>query len=684
MRRHHPLWICLAASVAAMLPLVTGCSLTSTAPSETAMADVSEIHLQGMVHGGQQALGHALIQLYAMGTGTVPGAAGYAAKATPLIASPIYTSTDGSGGFTITGTYSCPTGAQVYLTAAGGTIDGTTTNSNPNITLMAALGSCSSLLSNASTAFIIVNEVSTVAAAYALAQFAATSTFGTALSAQPGSATVAPADNIATSSSNAQGLINAIATSAVLANSYSPTGTPTGTSPGNNTNGTASVEYWTVNTVANILAGCVNSAALTLATAGDGTMCGNLYQYTTPAGKTAPRDTFQAALYMALYPGDTNLLSGTYPGSNLTNLISATPPFMPYVVPDGTKNLINDWTIGISYSPVVPSTTTKLIYFPYTLAVDSVGNIWSYNISSAKPSYVAETDPTGNPVLAGTHSRFHHLRHHPLHHGGLRNQFLSEVWRNGLDHHGPADHHQQLQSRNRSIEQRLDRRSDGQVCVLCCRFRHGVDRKWRLSERRGGRVLHHHWLTGCGGCRRLRYAVVHGQRDKQCVMHIADRYGRIVQSRLNSRSEHVDRKGWHVDLWRPRRNFRVVHCHRRRQSILHRFHHFALQRYHLRQAERLFDRPLRFTLCLGSIQHGAGRSATQHSQSINRWALSDHIARLRIAPRPDRRYGLIRRAEYSNSQHQPLRHRRNRLHGTGPRHLLRGKQHHVVCEQQLH
>jgi len=385
----------------ATVPLVTGCALNSAATYSGATTEVGDIHLQGLVHGGQQPLSNALIQLYQVGVGTVPGAPGYVAKATPLISSAIHTASDSTGSFSITGTYSCSAGAQVYITASGGSSDGVPTDSNPNVTLMAALGSCSSLLTNASTSYIVLNEVSTAAAAYALAQFSTTTSFGTALTTQPGSATVAPADNIATSSGNTQGLINAMSTAAVLANSYSSTGFPTGASPGNNTNGTASVEYWTINTIADILAACVNTPVTSLATAGDGTACGSLYQYTTPSGKTAPADTFQAALYMALYPGDANLLSGTLPGSNLTNLIPASAPFQPYVAPDGIQNFINDWTVGISYTPVVPTTTTKLLSIPYSIAADSVGNIWSYSVNvSPGKSYLVETDPTGNPVLA--------------------------------------------------------------------------------------------------------------------------------------------------------------------------------------------------------------------------------------------------------------------------------------------
>jgi hypothetical protein len=407
MHRRLPFATRLAALLTAALPLLTGCAaLNSTATSADVTSESGAVHIQGVVHGGQQALGHALIQLYQVGAGTVAGAAGYAANATPLIGSAVYSATDGSGSFSITGDYSCSSGAQVYLTATGGSTDGTTTNINPNITLMAALGSCSTLLSNASTAGIFIDEVSTVAAAYALAQFSTTTTFGTALSKKPGSSTVAPADNIATSSGNTQGLANAMATANVLANAYSYTSAPSGTSPGNNTNGTASVEYWTVNTVADILAACINSAVTSLSTSGDGTTCGTLYQYTTPSGKTAPADTFQAALYMALYPGDANLLSGTNPGGNLTNLISTVPPFQPYVSPDGKNNFIYDWTIGISYAPTLPTTAggagsgATLISVPYQLAADSYGNIWSYNINTAKPSYLLETDPTGNPVLS--------------------------------------------------------------------------------------------------------------------------------------------------------------------------------------------------------------------------------------------------------------------------------------------
>jgi len=386
----------------AALPLLAGCAMNSTATSAS-LTDSGSLHVQGTIHGGQQALYHARIQLYQVGQGTVAGAPGYVANAVPLITASVYSAANGS--FSITGDYSCATGSQVYLTASGGSVDGNIADSNPNIAMMAALGSCSSLLANAATAFVSVNEISTVASAYALAQFSGNSAFGTALSTQPGTASVKPADNFATSSSNSTGLSNAMATAQVIADYYSPTGAPTGFAPGKNTNGSAVSEYWTVNTIANILAACINSGVTTLSTAGDGTICGTLYTYTTPSGKTAPADTLQSALYMALYPGDSNLLSGTNPGQNLANLISATPPFQPYVFPDGTSNFINDWTIAINYQPVATGTTTKLVSVPYDLAIDSVGNVWVNNVNTPQAnganSYLLELDPTGNPVFSG-------------------------------------------------------------------------------------------------------------------------------------------------------------------------------------------------------------------------------------------------------------------------------------------
>ncbi len=111
--------------------LLNGCSLSSNAPAtpETGPA------IQGTVHGGQQPITGATIQLYAVGT------TGYGSTATPLISATLTTS-DGSsllnsnanagnanntlpaGNFTITGDYTCPAGdPDVYIMSTGGNRD---------------------------------------------------------------------------------------------------------------------------------------------------------------------------------------------------------------------------------------------------------------------------------------------------------------------------------------------------------------------------------------------------------------------------------------------------------------------------------------------------------------------------------------------------------------------------------
>jgi len=99
----------------------------------------------------------ASVQLYAAGI------AGYGAGAYAL-GSPV--TTDNKGSFTIS-SYVCPPAPmdQVYLVATGGT-EGSN-GANSSVALMTALGACGSLPANAT-----INEVTTIASAYALAAFA--------------------------------------------------------------------------------------------------------------------------------------------------------------------------------------------------------------------------------------------------------------------------------------------------------------------------------------------------------------------------------------------------------------------------------------------------------------------------------------------------------------------------------
>jgi hypothetical protein len=235
----------------------------------------------GNVHGGQQPVAFSTVQLYTVGT-TADGSA-----ATPLLTQTV--TSDAGGNFSLTGLYSCTGATLVYLTATGGQpIPGTT---NPNLAMMTALGPCSSLTPST---FIQINEVTTVAAVAALAPF------------MTGYAGVGSA------SGDAVALASAFTLASELAN------TATGQAPGANVPPGLTVPTALMNTLANVVAACVNSAG---GAAGDNNPCGNLFALTTPSGGVAPADTIKAMLYLAQNPGLNT--------PALFNLITPAAPFQP-------------------------------------------------------------------------------------------------------------------------------------------------------------------------------------------------------------------------------------------------------------------------------------------------------------------------------------------------------------------
>ncbi len=383
----RPVLLFLLLALVCLLPL--GCGTGTSSFGGSNPTGQQRASLGGSVIGGQNPITGATIQLYSVGT------TGYTSKATPLLNTTV--TTNAQGNFSITNDYTCPAGSYVYITASGGD-PGLGTGTNSNIALMAALGSCSTL--KAQLPFININEVSTVAGAYALAQFSGGSSFGTTLLSQPGAAgTQAPADNFATNSTSVQGLINSMSVAQVLAN-YSA-----GTSPGTNANGSAAAEWWQINTIANILSGCVNSAG---GVANDGsTNCGILFgNVTVPSGinpatglaYVAPVDTLQTAVYLALNPA---LSSAKI--ANLYGISTAQAPFQPYVA---SASAITDFSVGITFTPVVPGTGTTLLNQPNWIALDANGNAWVGSQTTAAPfsASLLELDPAGNPIQAGSTS----------------------------------------------------------------------------------------------------------------------------------------------------------------------------------------------------------------------------------------------------------------------------------------
>jgi hypothetical protein len=346
----------------ASLLSLSGCSLGMTSGSD-AGNPTAGVDLHGSAFGGQQPVNGGTVQLY-----SAP-ATGYAHAATALLTSTVTTQPDGT--FNITASeYTCPGSPndQVYLTVTGGNAG---SGVNNNLALVAALGTCANLPND----FVNINELTTVASAYALSGFATDAT------------------HIGTSSTNYTGLKNAFATVNNLVNVG--TGAALSVTPayaGGPTGGTSPVTFASVvpqaeiNTLGNLLSSCVNSGG---GTAGDGSACGNLFTATT-VGTAVPTDTFQAALSMAHHPGNN---VGTLYG------YSAVPsaPFSPVLA-----TTPNDWTIALNFiGGGLGGNAGTNDAAASDLAIDVSGNIWTANNRTGVNS-ISELSNLGAPVSPST------------------------------------------------------------------------------------------------------------------------------------------------------------------------------------------------------------------------------------------------------------------------------------------
>jgi hypothetical protein len=270
---------------------ISGCH-TALAPEGFTPPASAATTFRGSVFGGQQPISGATIQLYLAGTPTSGG--GYGQGAQGLITGTLPT-TNANGQFEITGYFANPTTAgHFYIVATGGS-PGYGNPVNPNIVLMSAIGGCTPADQLSPTIYIYINEVTTVAAASALHQFIAapSGTIGQPLIGAPSSATNAlqngfeAVNNLVTSGG---GVTHANDWAAVDSN------------------------VPLLNTLADIVAYCVNSDPATSAN------CGSLFSYARPSSSVpAPFDTFQAAWYILGNP--TNNVG------SLFDLVPASPPF---------------------------------------------------------------------------------------------------------------------------------------------------------------------------------------------------------------------------------------------------------------------------------------------------------------------------------------------------------------------
>ncbi len=309
--------------------------------------------IQGRVHGGQTAISGASIYLYAANN------TGYGDGSVSLLNSGgsnthrdnngnYYVTTGSDGSFTITGDYICPSStAELYLYAAGGDPGG---GANSAIGLLAALGPCQSNGTLSSALYIVINEVSTVATAYSIAGYATDALHVSA-----------PSNSLAQ-----HGIFNAFNTVTNLETLN--TGLALASTPPLN-GGNGQVPQAEINTLANILAACVNS------TGPSSTQCTTLFG-NAKNGATTPTDTATAAINIAHNPG-ANITA-------LYGLQAGVTAFQPTLSAHP-----NDFTIAVTFSASGVKT-------PYLLAIDVQGNVWFTDLNA---NNINEFSPTGQELF---------------------------------------------------------------------------------------------------------------------------------------------------------------------------------------------------------------------------------------------------------------------------------------------
>jgi hypothetical protein len=335
--------------VAAMsvgLAALTGCGMSTD--QLAGPGQVQGAAITGVVHGGQQAVSGAQVYLFAASS------AGYGQPAVNLLKTGAinvisggtygnYVLTGPTGGFNVSEDYTCTAGSQIYMLSLGGNPGLAAGTNNSAIALLAALGSCPS--GGFGQSFhLVINEVTTVAAVYALSGY---------MTGAGGLSYPAETSNLALT-----GLTNAMLNAQQLA---SFAGTALAVTPGGN----GQVPMAKINTLADIIASCVNTNGALTQTVGNSTTntsCGNLFQYTT-VGASVPSDTVSALL---------NIVHN--PAVNVGNLFALVPPTSPPFQPTLGSTQPSDWTLSIAYgSNLQGVSATASAGVP---AVDALGQVW--------------------------------------------------------------------------------------------------------------------------------------------------------------------------------------------------------------------------------------------------------------------------------------------------------------------
>jgi hypothetical protein len=319
-------WIPRLSAFAALLSLasLTGCGIGTEATNTS-----GTLNIRGSIFGGQQPVSGASIKLY------TTGKTGYGSAATSMLVTPRTSAADGT--FNLTGDYSCVnSNDQVYIAATGGNPGLTSGTNNAALVMISALGRCSDL---PTTQFVSINELTTVAAVWALAPF------------------IGSVTNIGASPTNALGITNGFLDAALLVDSRS------GNLPVLASN--LKTESGKIYALANSIASCVNSDG--------GPGCSPLFTAAT-VGSNVPTNTLAAALNIVRNPG--NNLAAVY------NAAGAFPPFPTTLA----GRAPNDWTMSLTI-------TGGGLNAPTAIAIDTVGDVWAADTPGLLSGFSSQGTP---------------------------------------------------------------------------------------------------------------------------------------------------------------------------------------------------------------------------------------------------------------------------------------------------
>jgi len=391
----------MIASAALLLGSIglTGCGIgvETAAPTTIAMGSI-----HGVIHGGPNPVQQANVILWETTNSGYPSSTSAVGTTSIKLASTT-TANDGSFSFT-PGTYgvgtspaafpSCSSNQFLYITATGG-LTGSNVANNQEV-LMAALGSCSHFdnTTDEGNVNVFMNELSTIAAAYALGNFTYVNENG-----NTGNELVfvsAPANNAygsgsCTVTSNyitscvAAGLAHAFANAANLVDAVhydgsTPTGLAYAVPP---SNAAAIAPQALINALGNSLQACTNSAGGTATS----TNCGLLFSYATLTGNTygasanTPADELSAVINIAKSPANQ--------ASNIFLLGPAGGFFTPALTAAPT-----DWSLAIWY-PVTLAGAAGTTSWPLGVALDANDNVYVLGQD-------IQTTPTGSQLAGFT------------------------------------------------------------------------------------------------------------------------------------------------------------------------------------------------------------------------------------------------------------------------------------------